>query len=85
MAKKKTRARSSRVAKPAARRNAAKPPKRAVASSKKPTATSLHIGLNAVDPAALRGMERPARRLRVRRQRHGRRSPQRRASSRPCC
>ena len=38
----------------AARRTAAKPPKRAATSSRQPTATSLHIGLNAVSPATTR-------------------------------
>ena len=32
---------------------------------------SLHIGLNTVSAGGLRRLDRPARRLRVRRQRHG--------------
>jgi hypothetical protein len=57
--KKKTQGRSSRVAKPAARRTAAKPPKRAATSSRQPIATAVHIGLNSVDPGHYSGWDGP--------------------------
>jgi metacaspase-1 len=55
MAKKRTRSHRSGGVRSAGKREPAKPRKRHAVSSKKPTATSLHIGLNAVNPGDYSG------------------------------